>query len=133
MYRTITRSLLLLIFATALYAKNIPVVDVTNMTIRAKADGSQPSLAEVKEAIKKGAAINKWTVKELDEQTLEAEITVRKKHYVSVTIPYTTKKFSILFKEARNMKYDKDEHTIHPNYRKWTINLGAVILLQFME
>lgn len=48
-------------------------------------------------------------------------------HQAVVTIPYTTKNYSILYKDSTNLKYDADKHTIHENYTGWIQRLDGAI------
>jgi hypothetical protein len=40
-------------------------------------------------------------------------------HQAVVSIPYTTKTYSILYKDSMNLKYDATAQTIHENYASW--------------
>ena len=48
-------------------------------------------------------------------------------HQAIVTIPYTSKTYSILYKGSTNLKYDADKQTIHENYAGWIQRLDGAI------
>ena len=48
-------------------------------------------------------------------------------HQSVVSIPYTSKKYSILYKESTNLKYDEKAQTIHENYASWIQRLDGAI------
>ena len=48
-------------------------------------------------------------------------------HQAVVTIPYTTKTYSILYKDSSNLKYDAEKQTIHENYTGWIQRLDGAI------
>ena len=48
-------------------------------------------------------------------------------HQAVVTIPYTTKSFSILYKDSNNLKYNAEKQTIHSQYTNWIQKLDGAI------
>jgi hypothetical protein len=48
-------------------------------------------------------------------------------HQAVVAIPYTTKTYSILYKDSKNLKYDEAAQTIHENYAGWIQRLDGAI------
>jgi hypothetical protein len=44
-----------------------------------------------------------------------------------VSIPYTAKNYSILYKDSKNLKYDEAAQTIHENYSGWIQRLDGAI------
>jgi hypothetical protein len=48
-------------------------------------------------------------------------------HTAVVTIPFSTKSYSILYKESTNLKYDAEKQTIHGNYNGWVQRLDNEI------
>ena len=87
------------------------------------------TLNQMRDAIAHGCIARQWHVTELDPNTIEASITVRGKHNVVVTIPFTPNHYEIKYKSSSNMEYKmKDgEPVIHPNYNKWVHNLDYSI------
>ena len=48
-------------------------------------------------------------------------------HQAVVSIPYTAKAYSILYKDSSNLKYDEAAQTIHENYASWIQRLDGAI------
>ena len=48
-------------------------------------------------------------------------------HQDQVLIPYTTKTYSILYKDSSNLRYHPEKRTIHVNYAKWIERLDNEI------
>jgi len=48
-------------------------------------------------------------------------------HQAVVTIPHTTKTYSILYKDSTNLKYNAEKQTIHENYSDWIQRLDGAI------
>ena len=48
-------------------------------------------------------------------------------HQAVVSIPYTAKSYSILYKDSTNLKYDASAQTIHENYASWIQRLDGAI------
>ena len=56
---------------------------------------------------------------------------VRSKHFAMVEIPYTVDKYSIIYRDSRELDYNAKWQRIHRNYNKWVINLSDSIQRQF--
>ena len=54
----------------------------------------------------------------------------RAESYIHVTIPYTSKNYSILYKDSSNLRYDPEKRTIHVNYAKWIERLDNEIKMR---
>lgn len=104
-----------------------PVKNVTSEIV----PSSVKSKEDVKKAIVKAGYSLGWIVQEIDENTLEARITVRNKHTAKVKIPYSLKEYSILYQSSQNLNYDSEEQTIHRNYNSWINNFNQRIQHQF--
>jgi hypothetical protein len=48
-------------------------------------------------------------------------------HQAVVSIPFTTKTYSILYKDSSNLKYNAEKQTIHENYTGWIQRLDGAI------
>ncbi len=102
-----------------------PIKNVSNSSVSISIDKKE----QVKKAIKTAGASLGWIVKEIDENTLEATLMLRK-HVAIITIPYSEKEYSLLYKSSENLKYDAKKNTIHKNYNSWITNLDRNIQIQ---
>jgi len=85
------------------------------------------SAAEVKKGIIKAAQGRRWKVKEIGPGELVAMVQVRS-HTATVTITYSPKSYSIVYKDSTNLKYNNGK--IHRNYNKWVTFLKQDIDLE---
>jgi hypothetical protein len=90
------------------------------------ASGKALSLEEVrKEIIAAGVAAG-WQMAAVKPGEIVGTLNIRT-HQAVVTIPYTTKTYSILYKDSKNLKYDEAAQTIHENYASWIQRLDGAI------
>lgn len=101
------------------------VVDEPYRTEGAAID-SALSLDDIEAAIVRGGARRNWAFTPLAPGHLEGKVSVRGKHHVTVDVLFDTEKFSILYKDAQGMNYNRglsgtgtEENFIHPNYNTW--------------
>lgn len=90
------------------------------------ATGKEPSLDDVQTAIIQAGAGLGWTMAVVKPGEILGTLNVRS-HQAVVTIPYTSKTYSILYKDSSNLKYNADKQTIHENYRGWIQRLDGAI------
>jgi len=90
------------------------------------ATGKEPSLEDVQKAIIGAGAALGWTMAVVKPGEILGTLNVRS-HQAVVTIPFTTKAYSILYKDSSNLKYDADKQTIHENYTGWIQRLDGAI------
>lgn len=90
------------------------------------ATGKEPSLEDVQKAIIGAGAGLGWTMAVVKPGEILGTLNVRS-HQAVVTIPFTTKTYSILYKDSSNLKYDADKQTIHENYTGWIQRLDGAI------
>ena len=94
------------------------------------------TVQDMREAIFKGCADRNWRAVDIDASTIEATNTVRNKHTVVVSIPYTAENYSINYKSSTNMGYKPKAdgtYSIHPNYNNWVGNLDRSIRIRIAE
>jgi len=114
-YKLCILSLIIIGFVTGCgQAPTIQNIDNSNYFTQSKAK------KEVAKAIKRGASSKGWRTKIVKNGLIEANILVRNKYFVSVSIPYTSKGYKIEYKNTRNLKYNPKTKTIHGSYNKWT-------------
>ncbi len=90
------------------------------------ATGKEPSMDEVQKAIIAAGAGLGWQMVISKPGEIVATLNARS-HQAVVTIPYTTKSYSILYKDSTNLKYDPVKQTIHDNYTGWVQRLDNAI------
>ena len=90
------------------------------------ATGKQPSLEDVQKAIiAAGVGLN-WQMVVAIPGEIIGTLNVRS-HQAVVSIPYTTKNYSIIYKDSTNLKYNAEKQTIHENYSGWIQRLDGAI------
>jgi len=90
------------------------------------ATGKEPSMDDVQKAIIQAGAALGWTMAVVKPGEIMGTLNVRS-HQAIVTIPYTSKTYSILYKDSTNLKYDADKQTIHTNYASWIQRFDGAI------
>jgi len=90
------------------------------------ASGKEPTLEQIQKAIIDAGIKQTWIMTPVKLGEMLGEFNVQS-HQIHVTIPYTTKKYSILYKDSSNLRYDPEKRTIHVNYQKWIERLDNEI------
>ena len=90
------------------------------------ATGKEPNMEDVQKAIIQAGAGLGWIMTVVKPGEIMGTLNVRS-HQAVVAIPYTTKTYSILYKDSNNLKYDADKQTIHANYAGWIQRLDGAI------
>ena len=90
------------------------------------ATGKEPSMEDVQKTIIQAGAGLGWTMAVVKPGEILGTLNVRS-HQAVVTIPFTSKTYSILYKDSSNLKYDADKQTIHENYTGWVQRLDGAI------
>ena len=103
----------------------VPVKDVSSSSISITVEKKE----QVRQAIKTAATSLGWIIKDIDPSTLEATLLLRS-HVAKVTIPYSEKEYSLLYKSSENLDYNAEKNTIHKNYNSWITNLDRRIQVQ---
>ena len=78
------------------------------------------------EQVRKEIVAAGWQMTDVKPGELLATYNIRS-HQAIVAIPYTTKNYSILYKDSSNLKYDAAAKTIHQNYTGWIQRLDGAI------
>lgn len=92
----------------------------------ATATGKEATLDQITKAIVEAGSGLGWTMAVVKPGQIVGTLHVRS-HTAIVEIPYTTKTYSIIYKDSTNLKYDAEKQTIHENYRGWIQNLDKAI------
>jgi uncharacterized lipoprotein YehR (DUF1307 family) len=90
------------------------------------ASGKELTLEQVQKAIIDAGIKQTWIMTPVKPGEMLGEFNVQS-HQIHVTIPYTTKNYSILYKDSSNLRYDPVKRTIHVNYQKWIERLDNEI------
>lgn len=84
------------------------------------------TLDQVQKAIIDAGIKQTWIMTPIKPGEMLGEFNIQS-HQIHVTIPYTTKTYSILYKDSSNLRYDPVKRTIHVNYAKWIERLDNEI------
>ena len=87
------------------------------------------TMSQVDAAIKRAGGGLGWQMRDVAPGHIEARLPIRT-HLAVADIYYTTKDFSIKYKDSNNLNYDKADNTIHSNYNGWVQNLEKAIIAQ---
>jgi hypothetical protein len=102
----------------------VPVKNVTDTPV--KSNKANLTSEEVAAAIKRAGTGLGWAM--LDDGPGKINATLRlRTHTAVVEIPYSTKSYSIRYKDSTDLRYDAEKGTIHKNYNGWIQNLDAAI------
>lgn len=102
-----------------------PIYNVKDAPIQT-ATGKQPSMEDVQNAIITAGVGLGWQMAVAKPGEIIGTLNLRS-HQAVVSIPYTTKHYSILYKSSNNLKYDAEKQTIHENYLAWIQRLDGAI------
>jgi hypothetical protein len=90
------------------------------------ATGKQPSLEDVQKAIITAGVGLGWQMAVAKPGEIIGTLNIRS-HQAVVSIPHTTKNYSIIYKDSTNLKYNAEKQTIHENYSGWIQRLDGAI------
>jgi hypothetical protein len=90
------------------------------------ASGKALTPEQVQKAIMDAGIKQTWIMTVVKPGEILGEYNVQS-HQIHVTIPYTSKNYSILYKDSSNLRYDPVKRTIHVNYAKWIERLDNEI------
>jgi hypothetical protein len=104
-----------------------PVQDIVDAPVVEPAGGAKLTADQVKLAIRRAGASLGWQIKEVQPYLLEGTLYLRT-HMAQVNIPYSAERYSIVYKDSKNLDYDGK--SIHSNYNSWVQNLDRAIKVQ---
>lgn len=102
-----------------------PVYNVTDAQV--VATKANPSLDEVGQAIQRAGVSLGWQMKLTKPGHILGTLNLRT-HVAVVDVNYSTKSYSIKYKDSTELNYDGTN--IHPNYNSWVQNLDQRIRAQ---
>lgn len=118
--------LLILILPMHLQAAK-PILNLLDVPVTVNADGSVPTVEDVRKAVIAGCVVRGWTPMMESDDTLSATINVRGKHYAKISIAYSAQSYSIRYVDSDNLDYNERRQRIHRNYNKWVTLLSETI------
>jgi hypothetical protein len=121
---------LLLSIAFATLAAGCRIAPIYNVTEAPVVSNKPVSTADVEKAILRAGATLGWQMTVVKPGTVQGTLNLRT-HQAVVDIPYTTKSYSILYKDSVNLDYNGRE--IHSNYNGWIQNLDKAIKAQLQN
>jgi hypothetical protein len=101
------------------------IYEVKNASIP-NPSGKGLSLEQVRKEITAAGIAAGWQMTDAKPGEILATYNLRS-HQAIVSIPYSTKDYSILYKGSTNLKYDAQAQTIHVNYAGWIQRLDGAI------
>lgn len=101
------------------------IYQVTNVPVPSPS-GKELTLEQVRKEIVAAGVAAGWQITDSKPGEILATFNLRS-HQAVVSIPYTTKDYSILYKDSSNLKYNAQAQTIHPNYTGWIQRLDSAI------
>ncbi len=122
-YGTVVACLVVVVLAAC--RSGAPIYQVKEAPI-STASGKELSMEEVRKEIVAAGVAAGWQMAPTKPGEIVGTLNIRS-HQAVVTIPYTTKSYSILYKDSSNLKYNADSQTIHENYASWIQRLDGAI------
>ena len=86
--------------------------------------GKTPTTEEVRTAISRAVVAKTWKIDEIDDQRVEAHL-VKGKKIARLTVIYSTKKYSIRYRNSVSLLYEAGR--IHRRYNSWVRGLEITI------
>ena len=128
MKRVLCSLVIVLAFLTLGCPRKAPVTASGGVPVAGKAVTAD----QMRSAIIKGCIERQWKPVEISPGLIEASITVRGKHHVTVSIPYSADRYDIKYKSSINMgeQQKNGETKLHRNYNTWVNYLHEAIQRQ---
>ena len=104
-----------------------PIMNLKDVSISVKGDGTSLTIQEVQAAIINGCRARRWSPGLDGEGMIRATINVRSKHFAEIEIPFTSTSYSIIYVSSKNLDYNASRRKIHRNYNNWVVKLSATI------
>ncbi len=102
--------------------RTAPVFNVTDAPTMVT--GKNVRLGDIEKAIVRAGGTLGWRMKKVKPGHIIGTLYIRK-HMAKVDIKYSTKAYSITYRDSENLKYDGS--SIHSNYNGWVQNLDRAI------
>jgi hypothetical protein len=134
------------LFVQSALAQRMPVPIVNYRNIPLDASGASVRAERVEQAIRNAASAKGWKIAEEPGNKMLVTLVVNNKHTVMVEIAYSETRYSLVYRDSVNMKYDPEylpnfqspagrsvginargRPSIHPNYNVWVGDLKVAI------
>jgi hypothetical protein len=109
------------------------IVNLENLAIPERTDGTGFTLEEVRALIMNGCTRRDWKAAQEGDAVITCSILVRGRHFVKVEIPFSEVDYSIYYRDSDEMDYNAAKQSIHRKYNGWVNNLRLMIDQQFSE
>ena len=116
-------SLVFALFISLSGCRTAPIYNPTDIPLNSKA-----KMADVEKAIVRAGKSLRWNMKTVKPGFITATL-YNRSHTAIVDITYTTKSFSIQYKDSVDLNYDGNT-MIHKNYNNWVTNLERKIQME---
>ena len=113
-----------LLLASAVLLAGCRTAPIYNATDVAIPSGKQLTMQEVQSGIVRAGEKLGWAMRVVKPGEIEGRLALRT-HLAVVSIPYTQKSYSIVYKSSENLNHDGSQ--IHSNYNGWIQNLERKI------
>jgi hypothetical protein len=112
-------------FAGLTGCRTAPVYNVVDTPV--VANKTDVSLDDMRKAIIRAGSTLGWQMREMGPNNIRGTLHLRT-HMAQVDIPYTSERYSIVYEDSSNLRYDGK--IIHRNYNGWVQNLDHAIKVQ---
>ena len=120
----------LVLVLSALTAQGRSVLPVQNIEHQVVPVHDQQKVEQA--IIAGGMRAKGWQISKKKDGLLIGMFTI-KTHQATVEIPYNADEYSIIYKDSKNLRYDKQKNLIHPRYNKMVANLARIINQMFLN
>ena len=126
--------MLVLVLAPAVVDAREPILNLEDVPISMKADGTSFTVQEARAGIIRGCVAGGWAPFVDSEGVIHASLNVRDKHFAEVEILVTPTTYSVQYASSKNLDYKTYNHhyrdqrpRIHENYNIWIDRLSDSI------
>jgi hypothetical protein len=116
---------LALILPLAACRRQAPISNVIDMPVSGARSGSLTK-EKAKEVILAACRKFGWAAREIEPGLIRADYAARS-HTATIEIPFSSTRYSIIYKHSTNLKYNAQRQTIHNQYNHWISNLRQEI------
>ena len=104
-----------------------PILNMVDVPIPIRSDGSTYQPEEVRAIIIEGCLARRWSAVIDGTGIVRATLNVKNKHFAEIEIRYTASAYSIFYVSSDNLDYNESKQRIHRNYNNWVLKLSRTI------